>query len=56
MSEELRRGIPKAIKTGEKKVVTNEDLENGRQSLEKIMKQFGRLKENESIKDFKHPK
>ena len=52
MSEELRRGIPKAIPTGEKVIFTEEEKRKHEEDFEKILKQFGVLKENESIKDW----
>lgn len=55
MSEELRKGIPKGKVTG-KKVFTDEEKEKHDKSLEKILKKSGILKENQSIKDLKHPK
>lgn len=55
MSEELKRGIPKARPTGEKKEYTAEEKEQHDQDFEKILKEYGVLKKNESIKDMKHP-
>lgn len=55
MSEELRRGIPKGRVTGEKKEYTAEEKEKHDKDFEKILKQYGVLKENQSIKDMKHP-
>ena len=54
-SEELKRGIPKAIPTGEQIVFTKEEKEQHEKDFEKILKEFGVLKENESIKDMNHP-
>ena len=53
MSEELRRGIPKAIPTGKEVIFTEEEKRKHEEDFEKILKQFGVLKENESIKDWK---
>ena len=55
MSEELRKGIPKAIQIGEPQVFTDEEKEKHDESFEKILKEHGILKENESIKNMKHP-
>lgn len=52
MSEELRRGIPKAIVTGEVKT-TVEEREKYDCDFEKILKEYGVLKENQFIKDGK---
>lgn len=52
MSEELKKGIPKAIVTG-KTEFTAAEKEKYDADFEKILKQNGILKENESIKDFK---
>ena len=51
MSEELRRGIPKAIPTGEFVVFTEEEKRENRRKFEKILKEMGVLKENESLED-----
>lgn len=51
MSKELKRGIPKAIQTGETIEYTDEEKEQHDKDFEKILKQYGVLKENESIKD-----
>ena len=50
MSEEQKRGIPKAIQTGETIEYTAEGKEQHDRDFEKILKQYGVLKENESIK------
>lgn len=55
MSEELRRGIPKGIPTGEKRIFTEEEKEEADRKLERILKSVGVLKEHESIKDMEHP-
>lgn len=54
MSEELEKGIPKAIPTGERRTFTKEEREEHDRILETFMKKIGALKENESIKDCKH--
>lgn len=54
MSEELKKGIPKGRVTG-KKEFTEEEKEKHDRDFEKILKQYGVLKENQSIKDLKHP-
>ena len=56
MSEELKKGIPKAIQTGKKIEFTEEEKKKHDEDFEKILKEFGVLKENESIKKMKHPK
>lgn len=56
MSEELKRGIPKAVSMGKIKEFTDEEREQYDKDFEKILKKAGILKENESIKDMKHPK
>ena len=54
MSEELKRGILKGRVTG-KKDFTEEEKEKHDKDFEKILKQYGVLKENQSIKEMKHP-
>lgn len=54
MSEELRKGIPKAIPIGEKIEYTEEEKEQHDRDFEKILKQYGILKKNQSIKDMNH--
>lgn len=56
MSEELKRGIPKAITNGEKIVFSEEEKRRNETNFEKILKEYGVLKENESIKDMNRPK
>lgn len=56
MSEELRRGIPKAIPTGEVIEYTDEEKEQHDRDFEEILKKAGVLKPDQSIKDLKHPK
>ena len=51
MSEELKKGIPKAIPTGRKVEFSEEEKAKIDMDFEKILKQFGVLKENQSIKD-----
>lgn len=53
-SEELKHGIPKAVVIGHTESTT-EEKEKHDKDFEKILKQYGILKENESIKDMKHP-
>lgn len=53
MSEELKRGIPKAIPTGQVKL-TAEEKEQYDRDFEKILKKIGVLKEGQSIKDIKN--
>ena len=55
MSEELKKGIPKAVPTGKVKKYTDEEKAQHDKNFEKILKKAGVLKENESIKDMKHP-
>lgn len=56
-SEELLKGIPKAIVTG--KTAFTEEQAQYEKDFDKILKEMGILKENESIKDlnpiFKEP-
>lgn len=52
-SEEFVRGIPKAIVMGHIEY-TQEEKEKHDRDFEKILKQSGVLKENESIKDLKY--
>lgn len=54
-SEELKKGIPKAVVIRHTEF-TEEEKEKHDRDFEKILKQYGVLKENESIKDMKHPK
>lgn len=51
MSEELERGIPKAIVTG-KVIFSDEEKKQNEEDFEKILKQIGVLENNQSIKDF----
>ena len=51
MSEELRRGIPKAIPTGKKVEFTEEQKRRNDEEVERLLKKFGVLKENETLKD-----
>lgn len=50
MSEELKRGIPKAIPTGEKKEYTDEEKKQHDRDFEKILKEYGVLEENQTIR------
>ena len=54
MSEELKKGIPKGIVI-DKKNYTEEEKEKHDLDFEKILKNVGVLKENQSIKELKHP-
>lgn len=54
MSEELKRGIPKAVVVG-KVNFTAEEQEQHDKDFEKILKKFGVLKDNQSIKDMNRP-
>lgn len=54
MSEELKKGIPAGRVIGEKIEYTAEEKEQHDRDFEKILKQYGVLKENQSIKDMKH--
>ena len=54
MSEELKRGIPRPIFGGIVEF-TDEEKEQHDKDFEEILKQFGVLKENESIKDMNKP-
>ena len=51
MSEDLRRGIPKAIPTGKKIEFTEEEKKRNRMEFEKFLKEKGVLKENETLRD-----
>ena len=53
-SEELKKGIPKAVVIGHTEYMEEEKEKHDRY-FEKILKQQGVLKENQSIKDLKHP-
>ena len=55
MSEELKRGIPKAIVVG-KVESTAEEREQYDIAFEKMLKEMGVLKESQSIKDMNRPK
>lgn len=55
MSEELKRGIPKAIIVG-KVNRTAEEREQYQKGFEKMLKEMGVLKESQSIKDMNRPK
>lgn len=50
MSEELKKGIPKGNVTGKRKF-TPEEKEKHDKAFKKILKQYGVLKENQSIED-----
>ena len=52
MSEELKKGIPKGNVNG-KIEFTPEEKEKHDKSFEKMLKQYGVLKENQSLKDIK---
>jgi len=52
MSEELKKGIPKAIVTGKVEYTEAEKAQHDK-DFEGILKQFGVLKENQSIKELK---
>lgn len=56
MSEELKRGIPKAIPNGEKIVFSEEEKRMNDENFEKILKEYGVLKENESMDDMNRHK
>ena len=51
MSEELRRGIPKAIPTGKKIEFTEEQKRRNDEEVERLLKKIGVLKENETLRD-----
>ena len=53
MSEELKKGIPKAIVTGRFES-TKEEREQADRDFEKILREAGVLKEGQSIKDMRH--
>lgn len=53
MSEELKKGIPKGKVIG-KVEFTAEEKEKHDDDFEKILKEFGVLKESDSIKNMKH--
>lgn len=53
MSEELKKGIPKGRVIG-KKEFTAEEREKHDRDFEKILREHGVLKDNQSIKDLKH--
>ena len=55
MSEELRRGIPKAIPTGKKIEFTEEQKRRNDEEVERLLKKIGVLKENETLRDVKRP-
>lgn len=55
MSEELKKGIPKAVVV-DKVEFTQEEHEQHDRDFEKILKQYGVLKGNQSIKDMNRPK
>lgn len=54
MSEELKKGIPRAIPIGERIDYTEEEKEQYNRDFEKKLKQYGVLKKDQSIKDMKH--
>ena len=53
-SEEMKKGILKGRVTG-KTELTKEDKEKHDIDFENILKDYGVLKKNESIKDMNHP-
>ena len=52
MSEELKKGIPKAKVTGENEVTPAKQKKYDK-DFEKILKEYGILKESQSIKNLK---
>ena len=54
MSEELKKGIPKAKSTGKTVNFTDEEKRDNRRKLESILKSIGVLEKNETLDD-KHP-
>ena len=54
MSDELKKGIPLFETTGEIVKSTKEDKERYDRDFEKILKEAGALKENQSIKEIEH--
>lgn len=54
MSEELRKGVPKA-EVIEITEFSEEEKERYDRDFEKILKEFGVLKKDESIKNLKRP-
>ncbi len=53
MSVELRKGIPKAVPTGEQVIFTEEEKEEYDRQFEEILREFGVITGDMSIKDFK---
>lgn len=53
MSEELKRGIPKAIPTGEKVIYTEEEKEQHERDFERILKEAGVMQEYETLADWR---
>ncbi|WP_161908152.1 hypothetical protein [Emergencia sp. 1XD21-10] len=54
MSEELKKGIPKAVQIGKGEPLTKEEVEYYDVEFEKILKEAGVLKECESINDMEN--
>ena len=53
MSEELKKGIPKAKSTGKTVNFTDEEKRDNGRKLESILKSIGVLEKNELIKNWK---
>ena len=53
MSEELRRGIPKAIPIGERRVLTQEEKDKADSDLLEILKEYGVVDKNETVESWK---
>lgn len=51
MSEELKKGIPKAVATGTHTNFTQEQCAQHDKILEDILKKIGALEKNQTIKD-----
>ena len=54
MSEELRKGIPKAINTGERIVYTEEEEQRIKREFERILKAEGAMLPDESLDDWEN--
>ena len=52
MSEELKRGIPKAIQTGDRIIYTEEEEQRIKREFERILKAEGAMLPDESLDDW----
>ena len=54
-SEEMKRGILKGKNIGEKREFTEEEKKEADRKFEKILKEYGVLKENQTLEELRQP-